>query len=300
MLITRRQLALLVLLTLLWGANWPMMKLSLREVAPLTFRALTMTGGVLLIALWLRLRRAELRLPRAQWGRVAALALPNIVGWHLGSIIGLTLLPAGRAVLLAFTMPVWVVVLGALLWHEPLSRRAAVASAAALVAVALLAAQEFAALSGRPAGVLWLQFAAACWALGTLLIRRLAVPLSTEALTMWMMALGSMVFIAAALAFEPVPAWRAWSSATWATLAWGVLVNFGISQLLWFGLARELPPQASAFSMMAVPAVGLLLSALVVAEVPRATDGLAMVFIALAIAAATGVAARRGGENARP
>jgi drug/metabolite transporter (DMT)-like permease len=35
---------LLIALTLIWGSNWPMMKLSLREVGPLWFRALTMLG----------------------------------------------------------------------------------------------------------------------------------------------------------------------------------------------------------------------------------------------------------------
>ena len=45
--ITRRQLGALVALTLMWGVNWPMMKLSLRELTPMYFRAITMTGGAL-------------------------------------------------------------------------------------------------------------------------------------------------------------------------------------------------------------------------------------------------------------
>ena len=97
MTITRRQLVLLVAVTLMWGCNWPLMKISLREVPPLGFRALTMTGGVLLMAAWFVLRGMALRVPRGDWRGVIALALPNIVGWHLASIIGLTLLPAGRA-----------------------------------------------------------------------------------------------------------------------------------------------------------------------------------------------------------
>ena len=43
--ISRRQVWALVALTLMWGVNWPMMKLSLRELTPMYFRALTMTGG---------------------------------------------------------------------------------------------------------------------------------------------------------------------------------------------------------------------------------------------------------------
>ena len=296
--ISRRQAVLLAVLTLLWGLNWPVMKFSLREVEPLTFRALTMSGGAFVLAAWFAARGVSLSLPRAQLGRVIGLALPNIVGWHLATIIGLTLLPAGRAVILAFTMPVWTVLLGALLFGQALTRRAGVASTCALAAVALLALDELTSLAGRPAGVLWLQAAALSWALGTLLMRRLQVPLSTEALTVWMMALGSVVFWLGALAGEPTPAWRAWSSATWASLAWGVFVNFGVSQVLWFGLARALPPQASAFSLMAVPMVGVLSSAAVIGEVPHASDGLALLFIAAAIAAATGL--RIGGDNRRP
>lgn len=300
MTITRRQALLLALLTLLWGCNWPMMKFSLREVGPLAFRAITMTGGVLALALWLRVRGQSLTLPRGALLRVAALSLPNIVGWHLGSIIGLTLLGAGRASILAFTMPVWTVLLGALLFGQALAPRAWVASACALAAVGLLAIDELTALAGRPLGVLWLQVAAVSWALGTLLMRRIQVEATTEVLTLWMMGLGALVFSAAALAFEPLPAASHWSAATWASLAWGALVNFGFSQLLWFGLARELPAQASSFSLMAVPLVGVVSSALALGERPRLTDWIAAAFIALAIASATGaLSARTRGDNAR-
>jgi len=297
--LTQRQWLLLAALSLMWGCNWPMMKFSLREVPPLTFRALTMSGGVLLLAAWFAARGTALALPRAQAGRVLALAVPNIVGWHLASIVGLTQLPAGRAGILAFTMPVWTVLLGALLFGQTLTRRAGVASLAALAAVALLAADELGALTGRPAGIVWLQAAALSWALGTLLLKRIPVTLGTEALTVWMMGFGALVFWALASIFEPALRWSTWSAATWASLVWGVAINFGVSQLLWFGLARELPSQAAAFSVMAVPLVGVLSSAAVVAEVPRASDWIALALIVLAIAAATGLWPARRGENAR-
>jgi drug/metabolite transporter (DMT)-like permease len=293
MTITRRQLVLLVAVTLMWGCNWPMMKISLREVPPLGFRALTMTGGVLLMAAWFTLRGLSLRIPRGQWRGVLMLALPNIVGWHLASIIGLTLLPAGRTAILAFTMPVWTVLLGVLFFAQALTQRMLVACVCALAAVGLLAAHELTSLAGRPVGVLWLQAAAASWALGTLLLKRVHVGLSTETLTLWMMAVGSVFFWAAALWFEPALAPRSWSALTWASLVWGTVINFGVSQLLWFTLARELPTQASAFSLMAVPFVGVVSSALLVGEVPRASDWLAVVFIGAAIAAATGAFSRR-------
>jgi drug/metabolite transporter (DMT)-like permease len=292
---TRRQVTLLVLLTLLWGCNWPMMKLSLRELGPLWFRAITMTGGVLLLAAWVHARGLRLAPTRAQWGPLAVVALPNIVGWHLGSIVGLTLLPAGRTAILAFTMPVWTVLLGAVLFRQSLTRGAIVASVFALAAVALLGAHELTALTGQPVGVLWLQFAAVNWALGTLLLRRLAIALPPEAVTVWMMALGGAVFVALALALEPVPVLANWSTTMWVTIAWGVVVNFGISQAIWFTLASRLSPQASTFSLMAVPLVGVLSATAVVGEMPRASDWVAAACIAAAIASATW----RRSDNAR-
>ena len=62
--LSRRQLIGLVVLTLMWGLNWPVMKLSLREIGPLHFRALTMALGAVGLALFFRARGLRL-LPRA-------------------------------------------------------------------------------------------------------------------------------------------------------------------------------------------------------------------------------------------
>jgi drug/metabolite transporter (DMT)-like permease len=75
-------------------------------------------------------------------------------------------------------------------------------------------------------------------------------------------------------------------------LAYGVFLNFGFAQIIWFGLVRALPARASAFSVMAVPLVGIASATAVVGEVAHATDWLAALFIALAIASATARSAR--------
>lgn len=301
MTLTRRQWLLLGVLALLWGLNWPMMKISLREVSPLWFRALTMSGGTLALIAYFAWRGVALGVTRRQALNLAGLALPNIIGWHLCSIIGLTLLPAGRAAILAFTMPVWVVLLSVLLFGERMSLRSWLAVVAAIGAVALLANNELAMLAGRPIAVLWLQAAALSWALGTVLLRRSSLPLSTEAVTVWMMVFGSVFFCAAASLAEPLPAWRLWHGLTWWSLVYGVFLNFGFAQLIWFGLARTLPAQASAFAVMAVPVVGIASATALIGEVPRGTDWLAALCIALAIASATGAGSgpARGDNAAR-
>lgn len=270
----------------MWGVNWPMMKFSLGELTPLYFRALTMSGGALVLYAFFRWRGADMRLPREARAQVALLALPNILGWHLFSIIGLSQLASGRAAILGFTMPVWTVLLAVLFLGERLRGRVVLAALGALAAIGLLSAQELTQLAGRPAGVLWMQAAALCWAAGTLLVRRTRIEMPTEAVTVWMMVMGAAAFWILALATEPVPDPGAFSGPMWGSLAYGVLLNYGYAQVIWFGMARRLPPAASAFSVMAVPLVGTLSAAALIGEVPRALDWLAAACIMLAIASA--------------
>ena len=71
----------------------------------------------------------------------------------------------------------------------------------------------------------------------------------------------------------------------WASLAYGVLINYGFAQIIWSGLARNLPPATSAMSVMAVPLVGTLSATVIVGEWPHWQDCVAMVFVMAAIAA---------------
>ena len=283
---TGRDLALLVALTLMWGVNWPMMKFSLRELSPLWFRAWTMTGGALLLLAFFTWRGSDMRLPRAKWRAVAWLALPNIIGWHGLSIMGLAGLPSGRAAILGFTMPVWTVLVAILLGEQKMSSRVWISVVAASAAVGLLSAQELNALAGHPVGVLWMQGAALCWAIGTVLMRRSNPGLPTEAVTVWMMLMGSVVFWIVAPLNEPFPDVATLSPGLWASLVYGVVLNYGYAQVIWFSMAKRLPPSASAFSIMAVPVVGTLSATLIVGEVPRTTDWAAAACVMLAIASA--------------
>lgn len=283
--LSSRQFGALALLTLMWGLNWPMMKFSLREMTPLYFRAVTMSGGALMLLAFYSARGVSMRLGWREAAQVAWLALPNILGWHLFSILGVGELASGRAAILGFTMPIWTVLITVLLFGERLSRRTLISVVCAAAAVGLLVMQEFSALAGRPVGIVWMQIAAVSWALGTVLMRRSQSPLPTEALTVWMMLMGSVAFWAIAPLLEPAPSWQ-YSAATWWSLVWGITINYGFAQIIWFGMARSLPPSASAFSIMAVPLIGTLSAPLIVAEVPHWQDLAAAALIMVAIASA--------------
>ena len=282
--ITRRQTLALIGLTLMWGINWPMMKLSLREMTPLYFRAVTMSGGALCLYLFYRARGIRLAPQGGEWRSIITLAAPNMLGWHMVTVLGVRELASGRAAILGFTMPIWTVLLSVLFLGEKLSARVALAVVSVAIAIGLLVWHEFAALSGRPVGVAWMELGALLWAIGTLMLRRARITLPMEALTVWMMLVSAACLWLIALALEPLPDWH-YSGALWIGLAYGVLVNYGVAQVIWFGMARNLPPSTSAMSVMAVPVIGTLSATLIVGEWPHWQDFAAIVFVVGAIGA---------------
>ncbi|WP_323001785.1 DMT family transporter [Denitromonas sp.] len=290
--IPARNLIGLAVLTLMWGVNWPVMKLSLRELSPLYFRAITMSGGLLLLICWYRSRRVSLSLPASALPQVLLLALPNILGWHALSIFGVQALASGRAAIVGFTMPIWVVIIGVLFFREKMTPRLWLATACSAAAVVLLLWHELDALTGRPVGVLWMLSAAFCWALGTLLLKRVSVPLSTEALTVWMIGLTVPLVWVLAVSLEPVPSLD-FSPTMWVVLVYGFAINYGIAQILWFSIARSVPPVASGLSIMFIPVIGLGSAMVLTGEQPFVEDYFAAALIVAALAA-TLLVGRRG------
>jgi drug/metabolite transporter (DMT)-like permease len=283
--ITPRQAWALVALTLMWGINWPMMKLSLQAISPLYFRALTMTLGTLALYAFFRFKGVALRPNRQQLGQIALLAVPNFFMWHTFAILGVKELASGRAAILGFTMPVWTVLLGIVLFGERLTKRVALAAACAMAAIGLLVWEELSNITGRPLGIVWMELAAVGWAMGTLLMRRTQLTLPIEAITVGMMALGSAFLWVLAVSLEAWPwgQWPDYSGAIWGSLFYGAFVNYGIAQVIWFGMARHLPAATSAMSVMAIPLIGTLSATWLIGEQPHWQDVVAIGFVMVAI-----------------
>ena len=274
----------LIALTLMWGVNWPMMKYSLREISPLYFRALTMSLGAAWLFAFYYARGIRMAPRGSEWMSIVTLGLPNMLGWHTASILGVKELASGRAAILGFTMPIWTVLIAWLFLGDKLTNRVAVAMVSVAIAIGLLLSHELVALAGRPIGIAWMELAALMWAIGTILMRRAHITLPGEALTVWMLTLASLVLWGMAFALEPWPSWQ-FSPALWGSLAYGIFINYGFAQIIWFGMARNLPPATSAMSVMAVPLIGTLSATLIVGEIPHWEDYAAMVCVMIAVAA---------------
>jgi drug/metabolite transporter (DMT)-like permease len=280
--LTPTQLWILVGLTLVWGLNWPVMKLGVQDYPPLTFRALSIWLGVPVLALGLKWMKVPFTVPRAYWRELLVLAVFNMFIWHGTMIIAVKLLTSGRAAILGYTMPIFSAMIGAWVFKDKLAPRAWLGVGAAAVGVALLLTHELGALSGKPLGVVLALMAASTWALGTQMLRRTSIPVPTLAISFWMTVLTAMVMTALSVSFE-VPQWRAPSLATWFSIAYNAVLVFGFAHAAWFYLARSLPPIASTLSVMMIPVLGVFSGAAALGEVLHWQDWTAMALMVVAI-----------------
>ena len=280
---SRTQLWLLVALTIVWGVNWPIMKLGVSDYPPFTFRALSMWIGLPVLAIALVVLKVPFKIPRAHWRELFLLAVFNMVIWHGCIILAVKVLSSGRAAILGYTMPIFSAVIGAWFFNNRLAARAWGGVAAAALGVALLLTHELSNLSGRPAGVLLALFAAATWALGTQLLRRTAIPVPTLAISFWMTVMAAVVMVVLSVGFEQTQ-WKAPSPTAWFSIVFNAVMVFGFAHATWFYLARSLPPVASTLSVMLIPVLGVFSGALALGEQLHWQDFAAMGLMVLAIA----------------
>ena len=277
-------LLLVVVLMLVWGCNWPVLKLGVTELAPLTFRAATLGFAALGLLAVSKLSGQSIKVPREHWPQLATLAFFNITGWNALILFGVQQMPAGRSAILAYTMPIWSVLFSLWLLHEPLSGRKLVGLLVGMGGIVVLLGEDIINVGRAPVGALLIIGAAICWGFGTVLMRRMAVHVPQNTLTGWMLLVGWIPIALAAPVFDPHAAssLATMSRTAWFAVVYNIFFAGTVAHWAWFRMARTLPVAVSSLSSLPVPVVGVLSGMLFLGERPGASE-----FIALAMVLAS-------------
>ena len=281
-----RALAPIAVLTLVWGCNWPILKIGVTDLAPLTFRALTLPFAAIGLLTVAQLSGDGIRIPREWWARVVVLALLNIAGWNGFVLFGVQQLPAGRSAILAYTMPLWATAIATVVLHEPLGKRKLTGLVLGIAGMAILIGDEFRAMSKAPFGVAMILAAALTWAFGTVLLRKWKPPLPQNTLTGWMMIVGWLPIAFLAPFFDPQPLVTALGSLGargWFAIAYNIFLAGTVAHWAWFHLARTLPVAVSSLSSLPVPVVGVFAGIVVLGEKPGPQEWIALTLVVIAL-----------------
>ncbi len=263
--ISTKDYLLLAALIFVFGTHWPIMKVILAEVPIFTFRWLCAVGGALGLFAITRVQGARWRIPREQWPVLVLAALLNITGWFFFSALALTLSAAGRTAIIAYTMPVWAVLLSIPVLGLRPGAKEWLGLALGMGAMAVLMGDDVGRLGEAPWGALAMLGGAICFGFGGVVQKRVPWQAPALVVTAWQMAIGAVPLLVAAALLDQfmVPAMS--QIAFWGivyTIVFGVM--FGIST--WLYLVRALPIEIASVSVLGVPVVGIASSALLLGE----------------------------------
>ncbi|HMN81812.1 MAG TPA: DMT family transporter [Burkholderiaceae bacterium] len=257
-----RALILLVVLTLVWGTNWPLFALAVREVSVWTFRAVAvLVSGLVLLAV-ARARGQSLVIPRRYWTTVALATMFYLVVWNIASTYSAILIPSGQSAVLGYTMPLWSALISWLVLGQRLNGRLLVAILLGGVGVTLLMVPSFASYADAPLGLGLGLLSGLAWAIGTLILKRQPVDVPATVLTGWQLLLTAIpVTIGAAILGDHQWFMPSWQSI--AVIAYITLVPMSIGNVCWFAIVGLLPANIAGLSSIMVPIVAMVSGAIV-------------------------------------
>lgn len=271
-------------ITLFWGANWPMMKIALGELPVWSFRSFCLVGGGTGLLLAALLGRHSLRVPRREIGPLLLCALFNVVGWHLFSAYGLSMIAAGRATIIAFTMPLWATLFASLLLGEALTARKLVGLALGLAGLGILVGPDLQTIGAAPLGAMLMLGAAISWSIGTVLFKRFAWSAPVVVLAGWQIVAGALPVVAGALLIDDLPDLDTLSTQALLALAYVIALPMVFCQWAYFKLVRIFPASLAAIGTLAIPVVGVFSSAWILGESIGAQEVTSLFLVCSALA----------------
>lgn len=276
-----RGLLLLLSVGIFWGINWPIMKIGMSEIPVFTFRATVFVfGGLALIALC-RAFGYSLRVPRQHWPMLFVVSACVFTFQALASF-GVLMTGSGRASVIAYTMPVWSVVLAAIFLKERITWRRWLSLTFGMAGMAILITDDIGSLEGAPLGTILMMGTAVTWAVATLVQKGVAWTVPTLVLVTWQIILGAIPFSIGA-AF--VDYGDVGMPGLWAILAvvYNIVIGLAFCMYAYFEVVRIFPVATATIGVMITPIVGIFSGALLLSEPLNWPEYAALVLVVCAI-----------------
>ncbi len=259
-------LGFLVIASVGWGLNFPIMKHLLTEWPPLSSRGLCGIVGAVALALVAFARQQQLSVPRPMWLRLLLVSTLAIGGWTAFMGLALLWLSASEAAVLGISIPVWVAFLAWPILGERLSPLRAISLLTALAGITvLIGGNGLEASVEKLPGILCALAGAVCVALGTVLTKHFPLAMPPLSLAAWQVGLGCLPIAIIGLAIEH-PQLAALSSIGWASMAYMTVIQFCLCYVCWFAALERLPAATASIGTLLVPVVGVLAAATMLHE----------------------------------
>ncbi len=275
---------MIAVITVLWGVNFPSLKVAVSEFPPWSFRVLCVVCGATgLLSIAHFVFGHSLRVPKGELRKLAIAAILNITGFQLCVAFGLLLVEAGRGAVVAHTMPLWATIFAAIFLGERLTMARCLGLALGLSGLFILVSKELVGLEGSPYGMGLILCAAISWGAGTVVIKSQKWTTPVIVLTGWQFVLGGVPILIGMLIFESNVEYQPLSINAWIAVLYSAFVPMIVCHLLWYTLIGMLPTAIAAISTLAIPIVGVYSSALLLGEQVGTREWISLALVVVAI-----------------
>jgi drug/metabolite transporter (DMT)-like permease len=276
---------MLVLLCVIWGVTWSIVKIGLTGLPPFTMRTCSLGLGAATLALVCFAKGRSFHIPNAKsWVHVIVASLLNVAAFTVLSAFAQVQTTTSRVSVLAYTLPVWSVLLGWLFLSERPTGMQRIALALCAAGLAILIYPLTAV--GLPIGVLLALLSGLSWGAGTIYLKWARIDADPMGVASWQIIIAFLAVAACTLVYQGgLDFSHATPEALVATAFSGIVGN-GIAYGLWFEIVRRLPAATASLGVLGSPAIGVVASIIILGERPTAADavGFALIFAASACA----------------
>jgi drug/metabolite transporter (DMT)-like permease len=248
---------LLLLMVVIWGANYSLIKVVLRELPPPAFNALRLlvASGVFLILLAFT---ARTRPSRRDWIQLAGLGLYGQFLYQLFFLSGMSRTSVANASLIIGLVPLVVGLTNAALGLERLSRAYWIGIAVSVVGMYFVVGLDAEMSTTSLIGDALTFGAVLAWSAYTVAARPLLTRHSPIVVTGWSMALGTVFYLPYAMPEMLAVEWRQVSAGAWIGTSLSALLALNLSYVLWNTAVQRIGSSQTAIysNLIPVAAVG--------------------------------------------
>jgi drug/metabolite transporter (DMT)-like permease len=279
---------MLAIVVAAWGLTWPVNKVLVDGLSPLWVAALrSAIATVAAFAILVARRRVAVPM-RADVPVVLSITLLHMVGFVVLSYVGLALVSTGRAVVLAYTTPLWVTPVARIVLNERLTARRALGAAIGIAGLAVLFNplafdwRDHRAVVGNLA----ILAAAVLWAINIVHIRAHRWRATPLELLPWEILLATVILVPMALVADPPPS-PAWTVRLVGLLLFSAVVGVALAYWALAVASRHLPAITVSLGLLATPVVSIVVATLWLGETVTLSLAVAMLLVLGGIALGT-------------
>jgi drug/metabolite transporter (DMT)-like permease len=298
---TRNAAWLLALIVFAWGTNWPVTRTIVHEVPPLwatAIRCMIAAAGLAPL-LW---AQGDFIIPkRGDMPVVLCTSVLHLVAFSALVAAGLQFVPAGRAIVLGYTTPIWVAIGASIFLSEAITARRAIGIGCGVAGLAVIFNPATLNWSDRNAlyGSSLILIAAFCWA-GNIVYVRAHRWISTPfQLVFWQVLLAAALLSVLAAFTEGAPH-IAWTPRLAALMLYSGIVCTAFANWAMTMVNRSLPAVTTSLCLLATPLLGIVSATVFLGELLEPSLFLAMALIIGGIAlGAVGGGSSQAASSAR-